>query len=408
MQSSFYAMVLTGELAGRHLALPLGELRIGGADSDVALALEHGQTACLTVGEDGIRLSAPEHCWIDGVHTAPAPEPLPLATPIDIGGIGIAFATTETPHAELAALRLPRRRSALRTWMAASACACAMFAGAIALGGTWLVATASAPAPDAQKHAWLAQQIPALAAKGIKLEIDPTGVATIDGHCNDSESLDALWQGLRQHGIAYHDKLLCGDKIVEKVRQTLQLYGYNDAVVSLDGANDRVKISGSITDDDHWRIVSDRLAEMPGLQNWSVADTTAEYLQSLITGVRDAGLTGHLSVTRSQGVLLVSGILNPLEYRALNEVLSSYAADHPQAPRVVFQNIQGSYDQKNFFPSPVVSVAGNNKAPYLQLEDGTRLSIGSRLPNGYEIVGLEHGGVDLLANDALIHLPLSL
>jgi type III secretion protein D len=407
MESSFYAMVLTGELAGRHLALPPGELRIGGQDADVALALEHGQTACLMVDDDGVRLTAPSHCWIDGIRVSPV-DPLPLATPIDIGGVGIAFASTDTPHAEIAALQLPRRRSAVRTWLAISACLGAVLGGGVALGGAWLIMSAAAPAPDADKHAWLKNQVATLSAKGITLGFDPNGVATVEGSCSDSASLDALWQGLRQHRIAYHDKLVCGDMVVEKVRQTLHLHGYEDAVVTRDGANDRVKISGTITDDARWRVVTETLADMPGLKNWTVADSTSQYLRTLIDRVRDAGLIGHVSVTRSNDVLLVSGRIPQTQHDMLNNVLTRYSTDHPQGPRVVFQNIEATYAQKDFFPSPVVSVAGNTSAPYLQLDDGTRMSIGSRLPGGYEIIGITQNGIDLLADDALIHLSLSL
>lgn len=88
------------------------------------------------------------------------------------------------------------------------------------------------------------------------------------------------------------------------------------------------------------------------------------------------------------------------------EITSALDKSHLSGLKFVFQNIPVHDELTNMLSSSVVSYGGNTQSPFIELVNGTRLSVGSKLANGFVIDYMNVHGLDLSRGGELVHLPL--
>lgn len=408
MEKSYTLIVLNGPLARRSIRLPPGETRIGGEDPDLAVALEDAHTATLTVGTEGVRISTDASCWIDGA-PAVAPDVAPLDRVIDLGGLAFVLRDSATDDVAPPCLIVPPRRKGRR----AGAALAVLITSVAVLGASslalervfWAPATVASAARQADPLSDIRKR---LAPEGIVLSEDERGVVNIRGQCMVSSRLAALRDALRESGFVYRDSVICQDDIVNSVTAILRMNGYDNANVESGTTYGTVDISGRIDADERWQRVAEMLSGTAGLQSWTVRDRSGGSVNDLISRLRAAGLIGKLSISRARNDILVTGLLDATDKAALTAVIAAFRRDYSGAARVVVQDIAAAPSLNRVFPSAVVSFGGRPPSMFIELADGARLTVGSRLPGGYAITGLDASGVDLSKDGEIAHFPLNL
>ncbi|MGF6812896.1 type III secretion protein D [Paraburkholderia sp. Clong3] len=408
MEKTYYLTVLNGPLTRRHIRLPAGETRIGGVDPDLAVTLEDAQSATLTVCAKGVRIDSGANCWIRGERVS-LPECAPLDRVIDLGGLAFVLRDSAEGDGPSESLTVPPRRSGrpVRAATAILVASVAVFGGTtFALERLLSVPTVAAQADNTA--AWLAGIQKRFAVDGLAVKTDDRGVATITGQCMGSSRLGALRDALRERGVAYRDNVISQNDIVNSVSAALKMNGYEDATVKSGAEYGTVDIAGRIDADERWQRVAEMLSTTPGLKNWMVRDRSNGSVKDLIARLRAAGMVGKLSVSRARDDILVTGLLSGADKARLDAVIAAFTRDNRDASRVVVQDIAAAPSLNRVSPAPVVSFGGSQPAMFIELANGTRLTVGSRLPSGYEIVGLDANGVDLSKDGELAHFPLNL
>ncbi|AZC32424.1 Type III secretion protein SsaD [Pseudomonas chlororaphis subsp. piscium] len=405
MDRTYKLKWLNGPLSGRELALPVGELRIGGPDSDIALCLEQDAQATLSIEEEAIRLACATPAWVEG-QPWDLEQALPLGRVIDLAGqafvlgrSGDELSTPEVPA------RLTRRRPARASvwhWGAlAAVCGLGLAVGLLAWQPTLRV-------PVLDQDEWLATQLKDPQLAGLSVQRGNQGSLVLKGLCHSSPSVAGLRAKLRARGLLVYDESVCADSLLDSVRSVLSLNGYRDVEVKSGERLDRVVIFGNIVADTTWQRTSAQLRAIQALAGWRVVNDQALLFDDLVSRLTARQVLGGLSVRVSDKALRVSGQLDAQHLATVTEVLDAFNRDGAPRLSAVFQNIPGMASAERYLPSSIVGIGGNVDSPYVQLANGMRLQQGSVLPSGYRIYALDRLSMALLKDQELISLPLTL
>ncbi|CAI8756881.1 type III secretion system inner membrane ring subunit SctD [Pseudomonas zeae] len=403
MESTYQLKWLNGLLAGRELALPDGELRLGGIDADVALHLEGDAEAVLLVDDAVVSLLSPTPTWVEG---APwnLQQPLPLGQVIDLAGQAFILGRSGD---FLPSMEVPLRQDQHPASGAGQLglAAALLLAGLVGVG--WMFWQSAPEIEPVLAQDWLTAQLQQPDLAGLTLQSDTQGGYTLTGQCGSSSSVEALRLQMRERSLHLYDESVCADSLLDSVRAVLTFNGYKDVSVESDEDMDRVVISGNIVADTQWQRTSQQLKAIATLQGWRVVNDHEQLFNELRKRLVEKSALEGLSIRIVDGVLRVSGQLTNKQRDVVGKVLETF---NDQAPRLsaVFQNLPAGALAATYMPSAIVGVGGNLKSQYLQLANGMRLQQDSVLPSGYKIHSLNRSNVMLLKGQELISLPLEL
>ncbi len=417
MDSGYKLKWLNGLLAGRELALPTGEIRLGGSDADVAVTLEDGQQAVLVVDDGGVKLTSQASVWVDG-NRWEGDERLPLNLPVDLAGQAfiLGAAADTLAHPPVPVRRSPAagrhrqeaRQAGVRSISPRALAAC--IAAIAALGGVVAVLLLSKRAPDhasSQPEPSLVEQVQKRPPHGVKIAEDPTGVIILSGYCADSVELDRLRQQLQQAGRLVRDDTVCADVLRHSVRAVLTSNGYEDVDISDGAAPGTVLIRGAFAADSKWSATADQLAAIRGLRKWSVANDRAASFERLLRMLKDRDLLDGLSISVVGRTLVATGAPPAERKRAIEDVVAEYDRSGAGMP-ATFESIAACADAADLLPSPIASVGGNADGLFVELENGMRLRPGAVLPSGCVVYTLSRSFIGLRKAEQLSAVPLGL
>lgn len=397
---------LNGPLAGRELALPVGQLEIGGSDSDIALCLELEAQATLSMTGEAIRLVSVTPVWVDG-QPWDLEQALPLGRVIDLAGQAFVLGLAED---ELSMRAVPIREAVGVTtvrsrwpWWAGSVGG----AMAVLVVGLMVWLPIAMP-PLLDLDDWLAAQLKDPQLAGLSIHRDTRGTLVLKGVCRSSLSVEGLRLKLREKGVLLQDESVCADTLLESVRAVLSLNGYQDVEVKNEVPLNRVVIFGNIVADSTWQRASAQLRMIRALESWRVVNDQALLFDDLLYRLESRQALEGLSIRVSEGTLLVSGQVGHEGSVAVNEVLDAFNLQGPPRLPAVYQSIPGMASADRYLPSPIVGIAGNVDSPYVELANGMRLQPGSVLPSGYRVYELSRSSMSLLKDQDLISLALDL
>ncbi|WP_097304475.1 type III secretion system inner membrane ring subunit SctD [Pseudomonas chlororaphis] len=405
MDRTYKLKWLNGPLSGRELALPVGELRIGGPDSDIALCLEQDAQATLSIEEEAIRLACATPAWVEG-QPWDLEQALPLGRVIDLAGqafvLGRSGDELSTPGVPARLTRPGPARASVWHWGAlAAVCGLGLAVGLLAWQPTLRV-------PVLDQDEWLATQLKDPQLAGLSVQRGNQGSLVLKGLCHSSSSVAGLRAKLRARGLLVYDESVCADSLLDTVRSVLSLNGYRDVEVKSGERLDRVVIFGNIVADTTWQRTSAQLRAIQALAGWRVVNDQALLFDDLLSRLTARQVLGGLSVRVSDKALRVSGQLDAQRLATVTEVLDAFNRDGAPRLPAVFQNIPGMASAERYLPSSIVGIGGNVDSPYVQLANGMRLQQGSVLPSGYRIYALDRLSMALLKDQELISLPLTL
>ncbi|MCL9783723.1 type III secretion system inner membrane ring subunit SctD [Vibrio sp. S4M6] len=409
MLSKWKLLILSGSLKGRELKLPMGEFSIGSNNADLAVFLEDNlqptlvvSEAEVTVQEDAIPL------WFQGEKQA-FPYVLPSSKVIDLAGFSFLLGKDDE---DLTLKEIPERLSetvatkpyrwpvvVLLIFSLILACALAYFNG---FGARKPSGTSISP------KKWLQNEVASHPTyKALHTTWSHDGIVTLSGYCTDTSSYQELLNKLNNIGIHFNNKAICQDTIIENVDFALHKNGYSNVSVSSGDQLGKVIISGDLTADKQWEKVSEEIAQIKGLKSWEVKSHKGRNLQGLIKDLKNNQLLTRISISQHGDTTTLTGHLSAKREAQLKHILKKYTAP-ASTMRVIYQNIPVSQSMLDLLPAPIISFGGNERHPYLILNNGSRVVEGTRLPNGYKVTHLDKTGVVLTKSNQLLHIPLML
>ena len=401
MEASIKLLWLTGPMQGRELKLPSGDLSMG-PSGDIMVPIDQREVIYISVDEKGVTVKSKLDVWVSG-KKANHEEYLPLGQPIELSGVGFILGRGEQ---ELTWQKLPphltRKSSRLSN---------------IFLLATSLIALATMvcvlmlPAkvePVFNPRLWLQSQLNMPALHQVDASWGPDGIVTLTGYCDNSTSMAKLKEGLKQHSIRFNVKTTCTDKLVGSVESVLSANGYQNVHVSPTRRMGEVRISGAIQSGEQWDKVTTELEQIQGLKHWQVANDIGGYVQKFIDALREHKLLNGVMVERRQESILVTGQINDNIRGQIYQVNKDLMTSTGQVVDVRFENIPIRDNLTRYLSGQIVSFGGNASHPFVELSNGSRLNMNSKLENGYVVSHIDLKGLDLSRDGEVIHIPFIL
>ncbi|RXN69442.1 EscD/YscD/HrpQ family type III secretion system inner membrane ring protein [Providencia rettgeri] len=394
---------LSGILAGRELALPLGEIRLGGETPDIALPLELNAETLLIVNEQGIRLSQPVPLWVDGLPWE-TNELLPQKRVIDLAGLVFIFGDIEQP---LPTLAIPLRRNKNKTHLVTLTIAIIfLFLVLLAIG----ISTDISPENEEpfDKVIWLEQQMKQPDHLGLQASFDNNGIIHLSGVSVSKNTIYQLQEQFAQFGFSFYNKSIDVSTLHNLVRQTLEMNGYHDIDITQGNSLDSVKIYGDIQFDNHWQQTQAQINQISLLKSWVVINDRSEEFKKTLHFLDSESLLEGLNISIENNKLLVSGKVPDKDLEKLNIIISDFNKSQKTRMKISYQNIPNKNIIDEFLPGKIISIGGNDEYIYLQLSNNMRLYKGSILPNGYKVYSLSMNTLMLIYKQNFLSIPINL
>ncbi|HEM6891817.1 TPA: type III secretion system inner membrane ring subunit SctD [Providencia rettgeri] len=394
---------LSGILAGRELALPLGEIRLGGETPDIALPLELNAETLLIVNEQGIRLSQPVPLWVDGLPWE-TNELLPQKRVIDLAGLVFIFGDIEQP---LPTLAIPLRRNKNKTHVVTLTIAIIfLFLVLLAIG----ISTDISPENEEpfDKVIWLEQQMKQPDHLGLQASFDNNGIIHLSGVSVSKNTIYQLQEQFAQFGFSFYNKSIDVSTLHNLVRQTLEMNGYHDIDITQGNSLDSVKIYGDIQFDNHWQQTQTQINQISLLKSWVVINDRSEEFKKTLHFLDSESLLEGLNISIENNKLLVSGKVPDKDLEKLNIIISDFNKSQKTRMKINYQNIPNKNIIDEFLPGKIISIGGNDEYIYLQLSNNMRLYKGSILPNGYKVYSLSINTLMLIYKQNFLSIPINL
>ncbi|HEM8139423.1 TPA: type III secretion system inner membrane ring subunit SctD [Providencia rettgeri] len=394
---------LSGILAGRELALPLGEIRLGGETPDITLPLELNAETLLIVNEQGIRLSQPVPLWVDGLPWE-TNELLPQKRVIDLAGLVFIFGDIEQP---LPTLAIPLRRNKNKTHVVTLTIAIIfLFLVLLAIG----ISTDISPENEEpfDKVIWLEQQMKQPDHLGLQASFDNNGIIHLSGVSVSKNTIYQLQEQFAQFGFSFYNKSIDVSTLHNLVRQTLEMNGYHDIDITQGNSLDSVKIYGDIQFDNHWQQTQAQINQISLLKSWVVINDRSEEFKKTLHFLDSESLLEGLNISIENNKLLVSGKVPDKDLEKLNIIISDFNKSQKTRMKINYQNIPNKNIIDEFLPGKIISIGGNDEYIYLQLSNNMRLYKGSILPNGYKVYSLSMNTLMLIYKQNFLSIPINL
>ncbi|TDR76582.1 type III secretion system inner membrane ring subunit SctD [Paludibacterium purpuratum] len=391
---AFKLWLLNGPMAGRALNLPPGVFTIGTDDADLALPLQQGRMATLTVAPDGVLLQDDTPCWVDGQSVRPGA--LPLGHFIDLAGLHFVLGPSDGERASVSAVARARPRS---VWlMLALGVSCVL---ATALGLAWWLAPAPTVSPPPQQ--WVAAALRPF--PDVLAEWQDDGVLRVSGRCPDSAALAMLRTRLDAAGVRYQWLAQCDDELLRSVQALLHNYGYPHAIVTLT-ADGKAQIQETVRNDERFAQLTDALDHLPGLAGWQIVDRFGQEFDRLLARLRADRQLDGLSVRQGRFSWVVSGELPPARVERVRALLNDLTHRGELSMPAHLVNAASTASAGEFLPADIAGIDGSRTSPFLTLTNGMRLLLGATVRQQMLIVAIHPDGVSLAGRNTLVFLPI--
>lgn len=312
--------------------------------------------------------------WVNGRRHTQS-KPLPDTGMLRVGGVTLVFGPQE---ADLASFQPPKRRS-VAFWGGAL-----ILVALISLASLLLMSHEPTPEPDLSVRVdALLQQ---MTLPQVRTQWDQNHILQLSGYSPTDKMLEPVRNRLQSWGVQYRDNVVCADQLERNVQDVLIQAGYLQVCVQSTGKGD-VTIRADITMGQRWTAVQPHLAEVPGLTHWQIENPYEEQGEAIITALIQSGLGGAVSMNAIGKSFVISGVLDSDEKQRVTALIADLRTRYPGV-KLSYQEVPASNEFSQRLPAPVAGIIHGPRGDYLVLENGVRLSVGSRLPDGSEVVVL--------------------
>ncbi|MCF4176103.1 type III secretion system inner membrane ring subunit SctD [Vibrio sp. McD22-P3] len=401
MENGTKLLWLTGPMQGRELRLPQGDLSMG-SSGDIMVPLAGRELLNIRVDEKGVFVRDTVKVWANG-SLANIEEALPMGEPLEICGVGLVLGKTEQA---LEWQKLPAHvKTSQSRWRKMVLLAMTLIS-IVLMVFTLMLPAKTQRVFDAQL--WLQHQLNVPALHQVEGNWSSDGVVALTGYCDNSTAITKLKEGLRLHSIRFTNTAVCTDTLISNVDSVLSANGYQNINVLPSRRMGEVRISGAIQSGEKWDKVTRELEQVQGLKHWQVANDIGGYVHKFIEALRDKGLLQGLMVERRQDSIMVTGQFQDDVRSRIRQVSNELVASTGQSIDVRFENIPVRDNLSRYLSGQIVSFGGNSSHPFVELSNGTRLKLNSKLDSGYVVSYIDLKGLDLDRDGELIHIPFIL
>ncbi|RYV00983.1 EscD/YscD/HrpQ family type III secretion system inner membrane ring protein [Shewanella sp. OPT22] len=399
MPSNFKILWLNGPLKGRQLILPQGKFTVG-PDGDVLAELESADLLEFSVEDESVTLETDVEVLIGG-EKREGKEALPLSEVIEVDGIlfvlGSAAQDIEEPE-------LPKKKGKKKNVSYIALLGISLISTILIL--LLLIDPVQAPQHEMTPKEWVSEQLTLNELDGIKAIWATNGVVTFNGFCEDSRKLQQFIDGVKSHGILFIEHAECTDQLVTDVKQILTQNGFKGVTVQQNLTPGSVTISGAIQAGDRWDKTVSMLKGINGLVSWQVLNESGAQIKPLIDTLRKDKLIQNLMLSQLDDSIVITGEVSQEKQQQIIGLARGTKTIQQTGTKIVFQNIPVRSEVNRILTSPVISYGGSSEAPFVELENGLRLSKGTQLDNGYMVEYIDIDGIDLMKNGQITHVPL--
>ncbi|MBM7071415.1 type III secretion system inner membrane ring subunit SctD [Shewanella sp. 202IG2-18] len=399
MPSNFKILWLNGPLKGRQLVLPQGKFTVG-PDGDVLAELESTDLLEFSVEDESVTLETDVEVLIGG-EKREGKEALPLSEVIEVDGIlfvlGSAAQDIEEPE-------LPKKKGKKKNVSYIALLGISLISTILIL--MLLIDPVQAPQHEMTPKEWVSEQLTLNELDGIKAIWATNGVVTFNGFCEDSRKLQQFIDGVKSHGILFIEHAECTDQLVTDVKQILTQNGFKGVTVQQNLTPGSVTISGAIQAGDRWDKTVSMLKGINGLVSWQVLNESGAQIKPLIETLRKDKLIQNLMLSQLDDSIVITGEVSQEKQQQIIGLARGTKTIQQTGTKIVFQNIPVRSEVNRILTSSVISYGGSTEAPFVELENGLRLSKGTQLDNGYMVEYIDIDGIDLMKNGQITHVPL--
>lgn len=401
MEPSIKLLWLTGPMQGRELKLPSGELSMG-PSGDIIVPISQCEEVNICVDEKGMLVKDSIDVWVNG-KKANTLEYLPLGQLIELSGVGFILGNCEQ---KLIWQNLPPRLTKTSGQLSD-----------IILFGTTLFSLAAMllvlmlpvkREPVFNPQSWLKSKLKISELQQVNARWGPNDIVILTGYCDNSTSMAKLKEGLKRNSIRFNDKTVCTDKLVGNVKSVLSANGYQNVHVVPTRFMGEVRISGAIQSGKQWDKATIDLEQIQGLKHWQVANDFGGYVQKFISALREHNLLDGVMVERRQESILVTGQIDEDVRSQIGQINEDIMLSTDQIVDVRFENISIRDNLSRYLSGHIVSFGGNASHPFVELSNGSRLQMNSKLESGYVVSHIDLKGLDLSRAGEVIHVPFIL
>lgn len=386
---------LGGELHGREVWITDNQLTIGERDCDLCLPLDNEGHIVFRVIDDSLYIDATSPCIKVNGRKHRANNPLPQEGVIQGMGIALAFGNQD---ASLSRYRPPSGMHLMRRWLGAAVAAIGMTVAFLTLGNSVdMQETTQERVKTVFKQPGLEQ---------LNTIWSPEGTLHIEGYVKECETVRTLRQKLNELDVLYQDSVICAGELENTVHDLLVQEGYVDAIVSSPKPGE-VLIQGDISSGKRWDNVQSLLADIPGLKSWKTDNPHRIQAQTLIDSLIDGDMAHLVSVTAVGKKFVISGVLSANQLQAMDTILVKVRKQCPEI-KLNYQSIPFSREGTNPLISSATAIVHGKKGIYLLLKNGTRLQVGSLLPDESRVVAINEKTIAVRGSETLKNYPLNL
>lgn len=395
MNNAWKIRLLGGVLHGREVWLHEGQLSLGERGCDLCIPLDIEGCVRLLVDDGQLFVDAGKApIRVNGRRYVQS-KPLPNKGILHVGGISMVFGPQD---ADLAAFRLPTRLSFV-LW------GCVFFLiMLLMLSALWL-ARITPETTEHNVHERVDNLLRQQAFTQIHAHWDQDLTLHLSGYCQMEKTIQPLLTQLQTWGVLYRNHVVCADQLVRNVEDVLAQAGYTQAHVVSRGEGD-VDIHADINMGAHWAAVQSLLADIPGLAHWHIENFYEEQGEAIISALVQSGLGGAVSMTTVGHAYTISGVLNQEDKQRLSRLIADIRQRYPNID-LNYQEVPTSSEFSQRLPSPVAGIVHGRHGDYLLLENGIKLSVGSRLPDGSEVVVLNDKAIAFKYGRTLFNYPFN-
>lgn len=404
MTFPFKIRCLNGPLSGREVMLPLGHLKLSGADPDLVLMLPADVDATLEVTENAVILSGHLPVWIEGIPTDVQEQPLPLSKVLDLDG---QLLVLEKADVTLGNFQIPIRQEKNKP-IAKRSLLPILFSLAF-LGCMGIGVLQSAPtqtfSTTENMISVLEKKRQELALSNLIFSRDTNGEFILDGYCENSQQLIPFYAMLAQYHVNYRNQVICRDALLQSVRSTLASYDYFDIDVTADLPSGIIYLDGAIVADKRWETAYGVLIKMRGIKEIKVSNREAELFDALLNLLKnEVGLSG-INIVKEGHYFQVSASTNLPRQEKIKAIITTFN-QHEKRLKANFQDIPSTMDTLSVFSADIVGYGSMLNEPSIFLDNGLRLAEGSILHNGYTVEAIYTDGVSVRNGMKLSFVPI--
>ncbi|WP_164503538.1 type III secretion system inner membrane ring subunit SctD [Pleionea sediminis] len=232
---------------------------------------------------------------------------------------------------------------------------------------------------------------------------DARGYFTIQGYVEQEADRALLQYLLKEKSAPIHFKVYSYQQMVNSAHLIAKNLGLDANDIAKDEKPGSLKaiVDGRYTQ--QWEVAKKTmLRDIPGLKSWRILiPKKLNPIDELSSLLKEENLLSLLTLTSNDSEITATGTLTNNQQKRLLDVIKNFRDMMGDSPSIRYQRPIIEDSAPNIKDLDIVAVRSGN-TPYITLTDGSRYTIGAKLPNGDSLYRISSGQISILSDGKLI------